>query len=298
VSRGELHAWIHEHLKLSQRLESALFAAVDAVFTRHDQMWEASKEEAIQALCSSFAEKMARVQVELSAKDATVSSISTYFEQLVADLTDKSYRDPKTKLMNLTRFTEQLESYLALERRGRWCAVGLADIRRFKWYNDSLGHVVGDRLIERVAQLLREQARNHDLVAKERPGSSSEEVHARFGGDEFCFLIPRLQERSQAYAIGERFRQAVTQYDWSVEDDRLAAQPVVVDVGMVCLRLGKVAERSAIAGRLPAELIQRADKRMYEAKSGNSNRISCEHVEIKDGELVALTDLNESAAES
>jgi len=241
---------------------------------------------------------MARLQVELSAKDATVNSISTYFEQLVADLTDRSYRDPKTKLMNLARFTEQLESYLALERRGRWCAVGLADIRRFKWYNDSLGHVVGDRLIERVAQLLREQARNNDLVAMEYPGSNAQEVHARFGGDEFCFLIPRLQEAAQAYAIGERFRHAVAQYDWRLVDERLAAQPVVVDVGLVCLRLGTIAERRSLSGHLPADLIERADRRMYEAKNEDQNRISCEQVEIRDGELVALTDLSEAAAES
>ena len=62
--------------------------------------------------------------------------------------------------MNFGRFTEQLESFLALEQRGRWCAVGLVDITGFKWYNDALGHAVGDRIIERVAALLREQVRS------------------------------------------------------------------------------------------------------------------------------------------
>ena len=70
--------------------------------------------------------------------------------------------------MNFGRFTEQLESFLALEQRGRWCAVGLVDITGFKWYNDALGHAVGDRIIERVAQLLREQVRSDDLIAQER----------------------------------------------------------------------------------------------------------------------------------
>src|SRR5260370_9743090 len=97
---------------------------------------------------------MGRVQTELSARDATVSSISRYFEALVADLTDKSHRDPKTKLMNFGRFTEQLESFLALEQLGGWCAIGLVDITGFKRYNDALGHSVGDRLIARAAHLL------------------------------------------------------------------------------------------------------------------------------------------------
>src|SRR3954465_14233764 len=92
--------------------------------------------------------------------------------------------------MNFGRFTEQLESFLALEQRGRWCAVGLVDITGFKWYNDALGHAVGDRIIERVAHLLREQVRSDDLIAQERPGGHhTQDLYARFGGDEFCFLI-------------------------------------------------------------------------------------------------------------
>jgi GGDEF domain-containing protein len=62
----------------------------------------------------------------------TTSSISHYFEALVVDLTDQSHPDPKTRLMNFDHFSEQLESFLALERRGRWCAIGLADIIGFK----------------------------------------------------------------------------------------------------------------------------------------------------------------------
>src|SRR5262245_38182678 len=205
-TRNELQSWVREQLRLPAPLETLLLSAIDAVFTRHERLWQESKQEAIQALSAGFADKMARVQTELSAKDATVSSISRYFEALVADLTDKSHRDPKTKLMNFSRFTEQLESFLALEQRGRWCAVGLVDITGFKWYNDALGHTVGDQIIERVAQILREQVRSDDLVARERPSASSRDLHARFGGDEFCFLIPDLAACSQAHAIGERFR--------------------------------------------------------------------------------------------
>src|SRR3989454_1871397 len=213
-TRNELQAWVRETLHLPPALEGELLAAIDAVFTRHERLWQESKHEAIQALSSGFADKMARVQTELSAKDATVSSISRYFEGLVADLTDKSNRDPKTKLMNFGRFTEQLESFLALEQRGRWSAIGLVDITGFKWYNDALGHAVGDRIIERVAALLREQVRSDDLLAQERLGPRSADLHARLGGDEFCFLIPDLAECHLAHAVAERFREAVERYDW------------------------------------------------------------------------------------
>jgi diguanylate cyclase (GGDEF)-like protein len=290
-TRHDLQAWVREHLHIQQHLETSLLAAIDAVFTRHERLWQESKQEAIQALSAGFADKMARVKTELSAKDATVSSISRYFEGLVAELTDRSHRDPKTKLMNFGRFTEQVESFLALEQRGRWCAVGLVDITGFKWYNDALGHAVGDRIIERVAQLLREQVRSDDLLAQERPGGpKSQDLHARFGGDEFCFLIPDLAEYHQAHAIGERFREAVERYDWTLEDRRLAAQPVRVDVGVVCLWLGRVAERRFIARRLAADLIQQADKLMYEAKGERASHIYLLRTRLENGALAEITD--------
>src|SRR4051812_5875698 len=295
-TRNELQAWVREQLKLPNPAETSLLNAIDAVFTRHERLWQESKHEAIQALSAGFADKMARVQHELSAKDATVSSISRYFEALVADLTDKSHRDPKTKLMNFGRFTEQLESFLALEQRGRWCAVGLVDITGFKWFNDALGHAVGDRIIERVAQLLREQVRSDDLLAQERPGHHTQDLHARFGGDEFCFLIPDLAEYHQAYAVAERFREAVERYDWTLEDRRLAVQPVRVDVGVVCLQLGRVSERRFIARRLAAALIQRADRLMYEAKGQRASHIYLLRARVDDGELVEITDDQPAAA--
>src|SRR6266536_1662479 len=304
-TRNELQAWVRDRLRLPVALESSLLTAIDAVFTRHERLWQESKQDAIQALSAGFADKLARVKTELSARDATVSSISRYFEALVADLTDKSHRDPKTKLMNFGRFTEQLESFLALEQRGRWCAVGLVDISGFKWYNDALGHSVGDQIIERVAALLREQVRSDDLLAQERltPRATDEEhrskdLHARFGGDEFCFLIPDLAECHQAHSVGERFREAVERYDWTLEDRRLSVQPVHVDVGVVCLWLGSVANRRFIARRLAADLIQRADKLMYEAKGERASHIYLLRAQINNGTLAEMNDDDPPALES
>jgi diguanylate cyclase (GGDEF)-like protein len=273
-----------------------LLDGIEAVFTRHERLWQESKREAIQALSTGFSDKMARVRTELSAKDATISSISHYFEALVADLTEQSHRDPKTQLMNFDHFSEQLESFLALEQRGRWCAIGLVDITGFKWYNDALGHAVGDRIIERVAHLLREQVRLDDVISRERLGARTNELHARFGGDEFCFMIRDLAEYSQAYAIGERFRKAVERYDWTMEDCRLVAQPVRVDVGVVCLWLGRVAERHRIARRLSTDLMQRADKLMYDAKGERISHIHLLLTHIDHGELVEMSDAEQRAA--
>ena len=168
-TRSDLHQWIRERLQLPAGQEQPLLDAIDGVFLTHERLWQQSKQEAIQAVSAGFAERMNRMREELSARDATVSSIARYFEDLVADLTDRVHRDPKTRLMNFRRFIEQLEAFLALEQRGRWCAVGLVDITSFKWYNDTLGHALGDRIIDRVARLLREQSA---VRGPDRPGVS------------------------------------------------------------------------------------------------------------------------------
>jgi GGDEF domain-containing protein len=302
-TRRDLEFWIRDHLSVPPEEISALLTVIDAVFSRHERLWQDSKQEAIQALSTGFAEKMNRLKFELSEKDATVSSIAKYFEQLVAELTERVHRDPKTKLMNFGRFTEQLESFLALEQRGRWCAVGLVDITGFKWYNDALGHAVGDRIIERVAHLLREQVRSDDLLAQERHDDlevgdvTPKELHARLGGDEFCFLIPDLAEYQQAYTVAERFREAVERYDWTLEDERLAAQPVRVDVGVVCLWLGQVNERRKLAHQLASGLINEADKLMYEAKGERASHIFLMRACVSNGELIELAD-DEQSSES
>jgi diguanylate cyclase (GGDEF)-like protein len=289
-TRSDLHQWVRERLHLSTSQEHALLDAIDHVFLQQERNWQESKQEAIRAVSAGFTDRMNKMRDELASRDATVSSISRYFEDLVADHTDRVHRDPKTRLMNFRRFVEQLEAFLALEQRGRWCAVGLVDITSFKWYNDTLGHAVGDKIIDRVARLLREQVRSEDLIAQETTHDprGGQELHARLGGDEFCFLIPDLDHFSAAWVIAERFREAVERYDWTAEDPRLVEKPVHVDVGVVCLMLGSVSERRGIARGLADQLLERADKLMYEAKASGASEIHPLRVRIDEGQLVEM----------
>lgn len=282
----ELRDWLQDHLHLDPVVTAELLQRVDEVVARQRQLVEESKDDAIRALSEGFAAKMERLQLQLTEKDVTVSNIARYFEDVVADLTEKSHRDPKTKLLNFDWFMERVESYLAVEQRVRWCGVGVVDINSFKWYNDTLGHAIGDRIIEGVAGILADQIRSADYLAHER--GEGRDLHARFGGDEFCFLIPDLPSCAQATEIAGRFKRAVESHDWSREDRRLAARPVQVDVGVVCLRLGSVQERRGVARKLAAELIQRADTLMYDAKSLKSPHVHTTAVRVVDGQVVEI----------
>jgi len=283
---AELRDWVQTRLGLDAERDAELLRRIEDVVSRQRQLVEESKHDAIRALSEGFAEKMERLQVQLSEKDVTVSNIARYFEEVVAELTDKSHRDPKTKLLNFDWFMERVESYLAVEQRVRWCSVGVVDINSFKWYNDNLGHAVGDRIIEGVARILADQIRSQDFLAVER--GDGRDLHARFGGDEFCFLIPDLPGCGQAIEIASRFKDAVESHDWSREEGRLAARPVKVDVGVVCLRMGPIADRRGFARKLAAELIQRADMLMYDAKGRKSEHVHCTAVAVAKGHLVDL----------
>lgn len=282
----DLRLWVRRRLGLSAEQEAALLAQVEALIAEQRQLQEQSKHDAIKALSEGFAAKLSDLQREISEKESTVNTIARYFEDVVADLSDRSHRDPKTKLLNFDWFMDRLESFLGAEQRARWCALGVVDITRFKAYNDTLGHTVGDRIIERVARILSEQIRSADMLALERDGSR--DLHARFGGDEFCFMIPDLPGHREAEDIAARFKRAVERHDWALDDRRLADRPVKVDVGVVVLKLGPVDERRGVARKLAIDLIHWADQLMYSAKGQSASRIYMVCVRVDNGELVEV----------
>jgi diguanylate cyclase (GGDEF)-like protein len=286
---ADLREWVRVRFGLDEARAHQLFQAIEHVMARQRQLLEESKHDAIRALSEGFATKMERLQRQMTEKDVTVSNIARYFEEVVADLTEKSHHDPKTKLLNFDWFMERLESFLAVEQRVRWCGIGVVDITSFKWYNDTFGHATGDRIIERVARILSDQIRSEDFLALER-GGEARDLHARFGGDEFCFLIPDLPGCPEAFEIADRFKDSVQAHDWTRDDRRLSARPVQVDVGVVCLRLGSVIERRGVARKLAAELIHRADTLMYDAKGTRADHVYATAVRIDRGELVEIPD--------
>ena len=222
-------------------------------------------------MSEGFAEKMARLQRQLTEKDVTVSNIARYFEEVVAGLTEKSHRDPKTKLLNFDWFMERVESFLVGRaarplvrcRRRRHQQLQVATTTR-----SAMRSATRSSSASRASCPIRSGRRT---FSRSSAAGDARDLHARFGGDEFCFLIPDLPGCAEAVDIADRFKHAVEGHDWSRDDRRLAAGPVRVDVGVVCLHLGPVSERRGVARKLAAELIHRADQLMYDAKSSKAD---------------------------
>ncbi len=125
----------------------------------------------------------------------------TCFSVIARDITDQkrfqaelvriANHDHLTDLFNRRRLEEELTLHLAEARRyGIHGALLIVDLDQFKDVNDSLGHLVGDQLLVRVAGLLRERLRETDIIA-------------RMGGDEFAVLLPHTNAE-QALTLAEQ----------------------------------------------------------------------------------------------
>ena len=156
--------------------------------------------------------------------------------------------DPLTGLANRRQLDEALREALAAQRPA--CLV-MVDVDHFKAVNDTHGHAVGDQVLRQLATVLEEAGGENALAA-------------RFGGEEFALLL-RLGQIREAVALAEQVRKRIGQS--------------VVHLCQTGQRLSVTASLGvamASPGESPAQLIERADAALYEAKRGGRNRV-CTH---------------------
>jgi GGDEF domain-containing protein len=115
-----------------------------------------------------------------------------------------AYFDPLTGMPNRLHFLEYVDRELLRARHAnRQLALMFLDLDGFKRINDTLGHSVGDALLQAVAQRLKDKLRPSDIVA--RTGLDELALHfARLGGDEFTVVLPDLLDAGVVGAIAQR----------------------------------------------------------------------------------------------
>jgi diguanylate cyclase (GGDEF)-like protein/PAS domain S-box-containing protein len=159
--------------------------------------------------------------------------------------------DPLTGTLNRRRFEEELEHLIAVGHRyDQAAALVVVDLDQFKEVNDTYGHVHGDELLRRVAQVLQERVRDTDLVA-------------RLGGDEFGILCPQ-SDAAGAAALAEDLLTAL----------RLEAS---IRVGERTVRCTASIGVASLGGRRRpdgVELLASADLAMYESKGAGRDRVT------------------------
>lgn len=154
----------------------------------------------------------------------------------------------------LERFEEEIKRAL---KQNFPLTVLMLDIDHFKRYNDDFGHLIGDATLKEVAQIIRANVRNVDIVA-------------RYGGEEFTVVIPETREEG-GVEVAERIRSAVARKSFRVYDEETK---VTVSIGISIFPQDLA--HSPEGGYDPNylfELLQRADRALYRAKEEGRNRV-------------------------
>jgi diguanylate cyclase (GGDEF)-like protein/PAS domain S-box-containing protein len=178
------------------------------------------------------------------ARIAELVSVAIASAEAWDTLAGQAATDSVTGLANHRAFHERLRAEAErADRYGRDLSVAIFDLDHFKQINDLHGHQTGDAVLGAVAQRLRAQARASDLVA-------------RIGGEEFAWLMPETTGEN-AYGAAERARLAI-------------ASTAFDGVGVVTISAGVCSSRDA---RNAAELLDLADRALYDAKDGGRNNV-------------------------
>lgn len=202
------------------------------------------------AIASSNYRELSPTEIERLQVIGNQSSLALQNALLHEELERLSVTDRLTELYNHGYFQQRLEEEIGRAQRfGRTLSLIMLDIDDFKDFNDTFGHPRGDKVLQKVSSIIRDNLREMDVAA-------------RYGGEEFVVVLPET-DADGAAAVAERIRQGVASFPFIGAD----GQPPVtktVSVGVASFPLHASAQ---------SRLIDLADRAMYLAKRSGKNRV-------------------------
>jgi len=194
-----------------------------------------------------FSPQEIRLAEAISAQAGLAIANARLYQQSI----ELSYTDPLTGVPNRRHLFTRLEQELSRSLRfGDELTVLMMDLDLFKQVNDAHGHTVGDAVLRGVALALKRNVRKVDVVA-------------RYGGDEFVVVLPRIA-REEALEVAEKLRRAVAGTPLPIP---AGAGPVRVTVSVGVAGFGH--DATDVAG-----LVEKADLALYDAKHAGRNRVA------------------------
>ena len=227
---------------------------LDSLINAFDSMSNHLVESLKQNQETAEALKLSRAELELRVQERTRELLELN-AQLVHEIGERkraevalakaASSDPLTGLLNRRAVIEHLEYQMVrYPRNGVPFAVLLCDLDHFKLINDVHGHNVGDQVLKRVADRLRESVRAQDLVA-------------RWGGEEFLLLLPDT-DLNGGLVVAEKLCKRVASSGYPVSDEQLH---LTLSIGVTVY----------VQGRTLDDCIKSADDALYEAKHRGRN---------------------------
>jgi diguanylate cyclase (GGDEF)-like protein/PAS domain S-box-containing protein len=192
-----------------------------------------------------------RKNVELQGALGELEASRQKIEAQNEELRQLANIDPLTGCMNRRAFFEAAEELLrkTREQNGHLCCL-MADIDRFKSFNDTYGHAIGDQVIVQVSRVLKAALRPTDVLC-------------RYGGEEFCILLTGV-DALRAAVVAERIRFRVeAQAGPGIRS--IPGLRITASFGLSSIEFGAPGLKS---------LIEEADQALYAAKQGGRNKVA------------------------
>ena len=171
--------------------------------------------------------------------------------------------DGLTQVFVRRHFLDRFHEELGRAFRYRFpLSVLMVDVDHFKSYNDNYGHLVGDKALREVAQVIRENIRRVDVLG-------------RYGGEEFIIVAPEI-DKAKGMELAERIRSAVAHKQFRLYDEEMK---VTVSIGVSSFPEDLAQEKSPEPSEEDLfDLINKADQALYRAKEEGRNRVLAYHL--------------------
>ena len=230
--------------------------------TAHRREGTAAREQIIlgtetgQAASGDHLTMMRQANSQLIVSVIEAQKLAEQIETAKTKLHHLAHHDVLTGLPNRTLLQDRLDQAIELARRqGRRFAVLFMDLDRFKQFNDSLGHAVGDQLLQSVAQRLMGCVRHSDTISRQ-------------GGDEFVVLLSNIKQPEDAALIAQHMLTALT-------------VPHLIDHHELHVSVSIGISTYPADGQDSETLIKSADSAMYHAKENGRNNYKFFEPEMK-----------------
>ncbi len=208
-------------------------------------------EESMKVNGEQLAELEAQKE-EISAQNDELLRAYEQLSQANVGLQQLATTDQLTEIYNRRYFMDRLRREILISLRSkRALTILLIDIDYFKSVNDTYGHKSGDQVLKGLVQVVSENIRRSDLLA-------------RFGGEEFIVLAPETKLQG-GIVLAEKIRTAIDRHDFEIEGGTIE---ITVSIG-----LAELNDFTGSPQKTEDQLLIIADKHLYEAKRNGRNRV-------------------------
>ncbi len=181
---------------------------------------------------------------------SNIISIAVSNAALYHEVEELSYTDGMTELHNFRYFELRLKEEVKRHlRTDSGLTLLILDVDNFKNYNDTLGHPAGDRVLRKLASILKQTVRENDIVA-------------RYGGEEFAVILPAVDKQG-GLILAERLRETVEKTYFEHEEIQPGGK-VTVSIGVSSMPTDATTHQ---------DLMNKSDMALYKAKHDGRNRV-------------------------